>query len=58
MNSTTSIWAGVGLVLAASLIVVLSEVGMLSIACVLAISIILIGLGLIADGLEESYDDE
>jgi hypothetical protein len=58
MNWTTSIWAGAGLVLAASFIIAYSEVGMLSIACVFAVSIILIGVGLIANGLEESYDDE
>ena len=54
MNSTTSIWAGAGLVVVALLIVVYVQEGMFAIACVFGISIILIGVGLIANGLEES----
>jgi len=54
MTSTTSIWAGAGLVLAASLSVAYSQEGMFSIASVFGISIILIGVGLIADGFGES----
>jgi len=54
MNSTTSIWAGAGLMLVALLIVAYSQAGMLNIASVFGISIILIGVGLIANCLEEN----
>jgi len=54
MNSTISIWAGAGLVLVALLIVADVLEGMFAIAWVFGISIILIGVGLIANGLEES----
>ena len=54
MNSTTNIWAGAGLVLLALLIVAYSQRGLFAIACVFGISIILIGVGLIASGLGES----
>ena len=54
MGSTNSIWAGAGLVLVALLIVASVQAGMFAIACVFGISIILIGVGLIANGLEES----
>jgi hypothetical protein len=53
MNSTTSIWAGAGLVLAALLIVAYSQPGLFGIASVFGISIILIGVGLIANGLDD-----
>jgi hypothetical protein len=54
MNSTTSIWAGAGLVVAALLIMVYRLEETFSIAWVFGVSIILIGLGLIANGLEEN----
>jgi len=54
MNSTINIWAGAGLVLVALLIVASVRKGIFAIACVFGISIILIGVGLIANGLEES----
>jgi hypothetical protein len=56
MNPTTRTWAGAGLVLVA--LVASVREGMFAIACAFGISIILIGVGLIANGLEESYDDE
>jgi hypothetical protein len=52
MNSTTGIW--LGRVLLALLIIAYSQAEVLGIACVLGISIISIGVGLIANGLEES----
>jgi len=52
MNSTTTIWAGAGLVLAALLIVASVQRGLFGIASVFGISIILIGAGLIANGFE------
>ena len=55
MNSTASIWAGAGLVVVALLIVAYVQGGMFGIACVFGISIILIGVGLIANGLKENY---
>jgi hypothetical protein len=58
MNSTISVWAGAGLVLVALLIVASVREGMFAIACVFGISIILIGVGLIANGFDGSYDDE
>ena len=54
MNSTTSIWAGAGLVLVALLIVASVQERMLGIAYAFGVSIILIGVGLIANGFEES----
>jgi hypothetical protein len=54
MTSTISIWAGAGLVLVALLIVAYVQAGMFAIACVFGISIISIGAGLIANGLEKT----
>ena len=47
-------WAGARLVLVALLIVASVREGMFAIACVFGISIILIGVGLIANGFDES----
>ena len=54
MNSTPSIVVGAALVLGAVLIVASVQTGMFAIACVFGISIILIGVGLIANGVDES----
>jgi len=54
MSLDPSIWAGAGLVLVALLIVVSAQPGMFSITCAFGISIILIGVGLIAEGFGES----